>query len=423
MPSSSRLPSSSSQPTGYCVWRRGSSASADGGAAARRGRSARAAAPATAGAAARCPRPRWPRRSRRPAAPGPTAARPAPAASPVAGSRSRGVAPNVNGVTSTAASRGRVGHARDQRALDRDDLVGAEPHVRAARAVAAQLRRGAVADHVDRVGRVLHAQRDPQVRVRPDVVVDDARGPLRREDQVHAERAAALRHVHQRGQQLGQLARHLGELVDHDDQARQRLVVLALVVGAQVVGADAAQQPLAVLQLGVERAQRPLDEILVEVGDHPDGVRQPRAGVERRAALEVHQQERELRAGRRWRRARRSGSAAARSCPSRSCRRRGACGPSRSRSSVKTPCSVTPTGAAGRSASRQRRLDRLRVDALELEQRQQPDAVGEPGADAAQLGVLEARQVARAAPRATRWRGRRAAAPARRAARRRRPGS
>ena len=136
---------------------------------------------------------------------------------------------------------------------------GPEPEVGAARPVAADLRRGALVDHVDGVGDVLHAQRDPQVRVGPDVVVDDARGTLGGEDQVHAERPPALGHVDQRRQQLGLLARHLGELVDHDHEPRQRLVVVALVVGAQVVGAGAAQQPLAVLELGLQRAQRALD--------------------------------------------------------------------------------------------------------------------------------------------------------------------
>ena len=116
-----------------------------------------------------------------------------------------------------------VGDARDQRALDRHDLVRAEPHVRAPGPVAADVRGGAVADHVGRVRGVLHAQGDPQVGVGPDVVVDHARGTLRGEDQVHAERAAALGDVDERRQQLRLLAGHLGELVDHDHQPRQRL--------------------------------------------------------------------------------------------------------------------------------------------------------------------------------------------------------
>ncbi len=48
------------------------------------------------------------------------------------------------------------------------------------------------------------------------------------------------------------------------------------------------------VQLGLERAQRPLAEVVVEVGDHADGVRQPGALVEGAAALVVDEHEDEV---------------------------------------------------------------------------------------------------------------------------------
>ena len=55
-----------------------------------------------------------------------------------------------------------------------------------------------------------------------------------------------------------------------------------------------AEQVLAAGQLGLQRGQGPGGEVAVEVGDHADGVRQPRAVLERRAALVVDEHERHL---------------------------------------------------------------------------------------------------------------------------------
>ena len=63
------------------------------------------------------------------------------------------------------------------------------------------------------------------------------------------------------------------------------------VVLDQVRGPVLAQHPLAVAQLGLEAAQRPLAEVLVEVGDHAHGVGQLGALGERAAALVVDQHE------------------------------------------------------------------------------------------------------------------------------------
>ncbi len=82
-----------------------------------------------------------------------------------------------------------------------------------------------VADDVVRVGLIRHAQRDPEVGVRPQVVLDDARRALRRHDQVDAERPAALGDVDDAVDELGHLARERRELVDDEHEGRRGLGV------------------------------------------------------------------------------------------------------------------------------------------------------------------------------------------------------
>ena len=138
-------------------------------------------------------------------------------------------------------------------------------------------------------------QRDPQVGVGPDLGRHHAAGPLGGQDQVDAERAAALGDVDQAGDEVGQLARQRGELVDHDEQPRHgvelRTVRPQVDVVLDVLGARVGEQVLAAGQLGAERDQRALDEVGVEVGDHADGVRQVDAVLERGAALVVDEHE------------------------------------------------------------------------------------------------------------------------------------
>ena len=123
------------------------------------------------------------------------------------------------------------------------------------------------------------------------------RGPLGGEDQVDAERTAALGDVDQAGDEVGQLAHQGGELVDDEQQPGQRPAGRRRRASA-CPGSPrcpwrrpAASSVLAAAQLGAERHQRPLDQVGVEVGDHADGVRQVRALLERAAALVVDQDE------------------------------------------------------------------------------------------------------------------------------------
>ena len=150
-----------------------------------------------------------------------------------------------------------------------------------------------VVDDVLRVGLVGHAQRDAQVGVRAQVVLDHAGGPLRRHDEVDAERAAALGDVDDAVDELGHLAGERRELVDHEHERRRRLGIAALLELEQVLGLLAVEEVLAVVQLGAQARERAAHEVRAQVGDEADAVRQLDAVGERRAALVVDEQERD----------------------------------------------------------------------------------------------------------------------------------
>ena len=140
---------------------------------------------------------------------------------------------------------------------------------------------------------------------------------------------------------------------------------------------------------------------LVEVGDHADRVRQARALVERRAALEVHEDERQV-----------LGIGVHRQPGDEAAQELALARARRPADEAVRPVAdhVEVEGAALGDAQRGDRTGvaprrapalahRLGVDAVELEQRQQPHAVGQPRADELELGVVEAREVARARAR------------------------
>ena len=83
-------------------------------------------------------------------------------------------------------------------------------------------RRLVVTDDVTGVGNVLQPQREAQVGVGADVVADDAGRALRGQHEVDAEAATALGDADERREERRQLGGQGGELVDHDDEARQR---------------------------------------------------------------------------------------------------------------------------------------------------------------------------------------------------------
>ena len=139
---------------------------------------------------------------------------------------------------------------------------------------------------------ILESERDPQVGVGPDVIGDDTGRTLRGEHEVNAEAATALGDRHERAQEVGEFLGQRRELVDDHHQTRQRFGDGAA-VGSQVIGSSGPQEQFAAAHLGVEAHQHPLGQTVVEVGHHTDRVREPRAGVERRAALVVDEDHRD----------------------------------------------------------------------------------------------------------------------------------
>jgi hypothetical protein len=182
-------------------------------------------------------------------------------------------------------------HAADVRRLDLGQLAVPGTGEGPAGPVARDARRVRRADHVRALGRLVHPQRDAQVRVRADVLADDAARSLRGEQQVHAQAAAALGDVDDARDEVRDLVRQRRKLVDHDQQARRSFGRAAFEIG-EVLRIGGAQELLASLQLGVQRLQRPLREVRVEVGDQPDRVRQAYAVLEGGAALVVDEHER-----------------------------------------------------------------------------------------------------------------------------------
>jgi hypothetical protein len=137
-----------------------------------------------------------------------------------------------------------------------------------------------------------HPQRDAQVGVRAQVVLDHPRRALGRQDQVQAERAATLGDVHHPVDELRHLLHQGGELVDHDDQRRRGARVTGTLHREQVLRPRGREQVLAVTQLGPQRGQRAPHQVRRQVGDQTHAVRQVHAVRERRTTLVVHEQER-----------------------------------------------------------------------------------------------------------------------------------
>ena len=179
------------------------------------------------------------------------------------------------------------------RRLEADQPPG--PGLRDAAAGDRRVERGrdGIADDVTRVGLVRHPQRDPEVGVGPEVVLDDAGRPLRRHDQVDAEGPAALGDVDDAVDELRHLARERRELVDDEHEGRRGLGVAALLQLEEVLRLLAVEEVLAMVQLGSEARERTPHEVRAEVGHEADAVRELDAVGERRPALVVDEEERD----------------------------------------------------------------------------------------------------------------------------------
>ena len=148
-----------------------------------------------------------------------------------------------------------------------------------------------VADHILGVGRIVQTQRDPQIGIRSDVVIDHTGRPLRRKEQMDPEAATTLGHPDQRREKIGQLLCERGKLVDHDNQARQGLHILRHSIFSKVVGSNGTNEPLAANQLSLEADQGAFGEAIVQVGDDPNRVGEIGTDIERRATLVIDKHE------------------------------------------------------------------------------------------------------------------------------------
>ncbi len=151
-------------------------------------------------------------------------------------------------------------------------------------------------------GTALHrgegAQTDPvrQVRLQPPQA--SLLQFLRGEQQVDAERPADAPDLDEHVDEVRPVGEQLGELVDDQDQTGQRGErhpgrAGALVVPRRGIVAGLAQQLLTPGQLALDGAEHAVDQrlLVLQVGDHGGGVRQPVQRGERRATLVVDQHE------------------------------------------------------------------------------------------------------------------------------------
>ena len=163
------------------------------------------------------------------------------------------------------------------------------------RGVATNVRSTIGADHIHRIDRIQHSQSDSEVGVGSDVLADHAAGSLGGQHKMNAQASPPLGDPHQRVDEVGQLGDKGGELVDHHHQAREWFGRIAQrSVRLDRIRFKPAQKPFAIFELGIETSQRPLTEVRVEVGDHPDGMREVTTTVERAASLVVDEDKREM---------------------------------------------------------------------------------------------------------------------------------
>ena len=157
------------------------------------------------------------------------------------------------------------------------------------------------AEHDAALHRRERPQADPVRQVGVQAAQPALLEALRGQQQVHAERPADPADHHEQVDEVGLRREQLAELVADDEQARQRVQRLTgrprlLVLEQRDVVAGRAQQLLAAHHLAGQRGLHAVDQrqLVGEVGDDRARVRQHVERGERRATLEVHQDEVEL---------------------------------------------------------------------------------------------------------------------------------
>ncbi len=109
---------------------------------------------------------------------------------------------------------------------------------------------------------------------------------------MNTEAAPALGDGDEGVEELGELRRQRGELVDDDDEARQRLTRGDPAISGEVTRRGVTQDRFAAPQLRIQAGQDAPREAVVEVGDDPGHVRKIAHGIERASSLVVDEEER-----------------------------------------------------------------------------------------------------------------------------------
>ena len=149
---------------------------------------------------------------------------------------------------------------------------------------------GAEASPPDRV----EPQRDPQVRVCPNVIGHHTGGALRCQDEVNAEAATPLGNPDQGGKEIREFFGQRSKLIDHYDQPWHHLRIAVGPIVRQVGRPNHPQQFLATMQFRLQADECPFGQPGIQIGDDSNGVRQPGARIECGTALVVDQNKREM---------------------------------------------------------------------------------------------------------------------------------
>ncbi len=145
-----------------------------------------------------------------------------------------------------------IGPAAHVAGLERHQPPGSGLGHRTARQRRVEVRGHGRTEHVVAVGLVGHPQREPEVGVGPQVVLDHTGRALGGEHQVQAERAAPLCDVDHPVHELRHLVHQRRELVYHDHQARRGLRVAGPLQFLQVLDVLGGEQVLTIGQFRAE---------------------------------------------------------------------------------------------------------------------------------------------------------------------------
>ena len=174
------------------------------------------------------------------------------------------------------------------RRVRQDGGSGTDPDEHPSRRIARQCLRTADTQQRARLPRLGHPEADPDRAVRQQRIANDPGGPLRADDQVHAERPSPGREIREQRMQRRECLDHGRILIDDHDQARQPRTL------RDVTHPGLSQRALASADLRAQGVQRTSRSGHIEIRDQADAVREVLEVGESGAALEVDEQDTQL---------------------------------------------------------------------------------------------------------------------------------